>query len=166
MDTFWIGVTNLLTLAGLWKLFGVVRPCVSNLSTLVGLWTLSVAKLFINLQTLADLITVTQTCLPWQLYRLFSDINKTAHKAAHLCMFIDSVIETPSKNYHIKQHFEVLLILYPILTIKQTYYVQEDPFSITGELRERSNVMQSFFSLSWPPLSPCNPMWSSFFVKL
>ena len=38
MDTFWIGVTNLLTLAGLWTLFGVVRPSVTNLLTnLVGL---------------------------------------------------------------------------------------------------------------------------------
>ena len=40
MDTFWIGVTNLLTLAGLWTLFGVVRPSVINLLTLAGLWTL------------------------------------------------------------------------------------------------------------------------------
>ena len=40
MDTFRIGVTNLLTLAGLWTLFGVVRPSVTDLLTLAGLWTL------------------------------------------------------------------------------------------------------------------------------
>ena len=40
MDTFRIAVTNLLTLAGLWTLFCVVRPSVTNLLTLAGLWTL------------------------------------------------------------------------------------------------------------------------------
>ena len=40
MDTFRIGVKNLPTLAGLWPLFGVVRPSVIDLRTLAGLWTL------------------------------------------------------------------------------------------------------------------------------
>ena len=31
INTFGIGVTNLLTLAGLWTLFGVVRPSVTDL---------------------------------------------------------------------------------------------------------------------------------------
>ena len=38
---FRIGVKNLLTLAGLSTLFGVVRHSVTNLLTLAGLWTLS-----------------------------------------------------------------------------------------------------------------------------
>ena len=37
---FRIGVKNLLTLAGLSTLFGVVRHSVTNLLTLAGLWTL------------------------------------------------------------------------------------------------------------------------------
>ena len=40
MDTFRIWDTNHLTLAGLWTLFGVVRPSVTDQLTLAGLWTL------------------------------------------------------------------------------------------------------------------------------
>ena len=40
MDTFRIWNNNQLTLAGLWTLFGVVRPSVTNQQTLAGLWTL------------------------------------------------------------------------------------------------------------------------------
>ena len=40
MDTFRIWPTNQLTLAGLWTLFGVVRPSVTDQLTLAGLWTL------------------------------------------------------------------------------------------------------------------------------
>ena len=36
MGTFRIGVTNLLTLAGLWANFGAVKPSVTNLLTLGG----------------------------------------------------------------------------------------------------------------------------------
>ena len=37
----WSGqVINLLTLAGVWTVFGVAGPSVTNLLTLAGLWTL------------------------------------------------------------------------------------------------------------------------------
>ena len=38
------GVTNLLTLAGLWTIFGVVRPSVTNLLTSAGLYFLDCNK--------------------------------------------------------------------------------------------------------------------------